>query len=1206
MNYIKQYIDKPLKTKILVSMLISTFIIGLICNFFYANSPKHTINISKFQWQLKAKEELGEKTIYKLKDIIIHSSVDSLANYPFGNEEINYFVFSNNVLVFWSDNNLEISKEQELPSPNWRLAQLPNATCLRKTISFGTTKILSLIKLKNNFPYENDQLINAFAKGFSLDKQIQIFAGNKTDKYAIEDQNNSYLFSLSESKTTVYNETWAIIGLIAFSLSFLIFFVIYVNFPILIHFKTLNIKTFLLISGLVGISLGLLLYFNIPSLLFVNKHFTPFQYASNPFLSSISHLTVLTAYLISTICLLRFYTKTHLAKFWVSKALIQISAVLYFVLIFYLLRGLIYHSSIQLSILDFKDFTGFSIWVHLLILIWGIGLAFLFFKVHELKVSKIKNYILFDSIMAVVLYCSCHYISPTDSLRLVVSFIVVWSALYCYFMFQTKKRIYTFTAVGLFAFSLFVVLNSVIISNDKKFEKYKILAQNIYINGSSGNDQMADSYLEELDIKINADKKIGKFLNLKDSILLANEYLNKTYFRGFWNKYDMRLNIAKKNSAIYNEYADFIAKSGTQIKQTHFFNVPSNENNMTYIGLFHVQTTTADSLCFFMEFYPRKNFKSYSFPNLLISNGANIQSHLNISVAKYENGRLVYSSGKREYPASPSWIAANKSDFYETISENHKSYIYKPNKNTCIVITEQVTSQVITDLLYFAYTYLAYFTLCCSLIWIYALARNKWKYRLGLIAKFQLAFIALLIISFIGIFFVSVNFIEKKYREQQIANLENKKGYIQKALQERYYWNQDLNAQNSQALNFDLQDLSYNYHTDIHVYDNSGQLIGSSQPIIFNKNLISTRISPAPFFGQNSNVNQSEHIGKLNYLSGYCDFYNGDYLQMGFIAVPQFFSQDEIKAEIESFISVIVHIYLIIILLAIFLSLFIGKQLSAPLIMLENKLKEMRLGRRNEKIDYTLKDEIGQLVLQYNRTVDELEQSARLLAQSERESAWKLMARQVAHEINNPLTPMKLTIQQLQRTKNMENADFDTYFKKSTSMLIEQIDNLSRIAGTFSNFARMPEANFNKFDIADRLSSVVQLFSNNNEHVEIEYNGADNSVYVFADPEQMVQVFNNLLKNAIQAIPDNRNGIINLHLQQKDGQVIIEVSDNGSGIDMTLRDKLFVPNFTTKSTGMGLGLAISKNIIEISGGTISFDSNENEGTTFRITLPEAN
>jgi nitrogen fixation/metabolism regulation signal transduction histidine kinase len=327
------------------------------------------------------------------------------------------------------------------------------------------------------------------------------------------------------------------------------------------------------------------------------------------------------------------------------------------------------------------------------------------------------------------------------------------------------------------------------------------------------------------------------------------------------------------------------------------------------------------------------------------------------------------------------------------------------------------------------------------------------------------------------------------------------------------------------------------------VYDNRGVLIGSSQPLIFNKNLISNRISPTAFFNRTANLNQYEHIGKLNYLTGYTDFYNGDYLQIGYIAIPQFFSQDEIRTEIESFLTVIIHIYLIIIVLAIILSLVIGKQLAAPLNMLENKLKEMRLGRRNEKIDYNLNDEIGQLVIQYNKTVDELERSARLLAKSERETAWKSMARQVAHEINNPLTPMKLSIQQLQRTKKMNDERFDDYFEKSTGMLIEQIDNLSRIAGTFSNFARMPEANFERVDVAARLYSVVQLFTNSNEDITIEYDGLKKNAFVYADPEQLVQVFNNLIKNAIQAIPEDRNGLIHLSLTEKSSNIQIAGND---------------------------------------------------------------
>ena len=167
---------------------------------------------------------------------------------------------------------------------------------------------------------------------------------------------------------------------------------------------------------------------------------------------------------------------------------------------------------------------------------------------------------------------------------------------------------------------------------------------------------------------------------------------------------------------------------------------------------------------------------------------------------------------------------------------------------------------------------------------------------------------------FLGIFMYRLTLFKKyerwtdiKHREQKKLHSESPSGYV--------LLSQDLSTVSPQGLNFDLQELSYMYQTDIHVYDNNGKLIGSSQPLIFNKNLISRQISPTPFFGGNTNINQDEHIGELKYLSGYTDFYNGDYLQLGYIAVPQFLSQEETRKEIEEFLSVIIHIYLIIIVL---------------------------------------------------------------------------------------------------------------------------------------------------------------------------------------------------------------------------------------------------------------------------------------------------
>jgi signal transduction histidine kinase len=1190
------------------SLFILCIMMGLVCNYLYDTSPGHAIRTAHFQKQLNRKENQATKTLDDLEQIIIHSSVDSLIHYPFADNDISYYVFNeDDEPVFWSDNNLDISTVFLPDSTGWQYVQLLNAHCVSRILTVEDKKIMALIIVKNNYPYENEVLTNNFAHGFDMDKQVRIVNGKSTDKHAVFSSKGNYLFSLFTPQTPVYNGTWSFTGFIFYALAFLFFLLLYVRTPFLIKKESLSLKHFGILATSVGIFTGLCLYFNFPHLLFWNKLFTPYQYASTPLLASISHLSVTTGYFLATICLFYFHVNTGSLKTSTGRIFLQIIFVLYFVLIYCLQRGLIYHSSIQLSILHFNNISPINLWAHFLILLWGIGLALLFFKTHTRYKTNhlLKQAFYIDMILSVLIAVLCFFVSPGDTIRIYISFTALCLIFYLPFILSGYKNIYGFMACWIFIFSAFLVWNSSIINNHKKEKKYQILAQNISINGNTENDRMADILLEDMDVRIKNDPVIGRLVSDTDSISAANEYLNKTYLRGFWNKYDMRLNAAQIHSKPYNIYKQYITNEGTKIKNTHFYIVPANENDMSYIGEFQAKTHGTDSVFFYMEFYPRRNFQSYSFPNLLITSAPNIQTQLNIAISKYENNRLVYSSGNLEFPPNAGWIPKTHSDFFQVVNKGLTHYVYVPDKSTYIVISEQQLNESVSYLLYFAYIFLIYFSVCSLLVWIWLRAHRKESYRLGFTAKFQYTFITLLIISFLLIFYVSVNFIQKKYQEQQIANLENKKGYIQKALQDRYYWNQGLSYQNTQTLDFDLQELSYTYHTDIHVYDNQGVLVGSSQPLIFNNSLIGKRIAPAPFFTQNAGLNQYEHIGKLKYLSGYTDFYNGDYLQIGYISIPQFFSQEEIRNEIESFLAVIIHIYLIIIILAILLSIFIGRQLSAPLIMLENKLKEMRLGRRNEKIEYNLNDEIGQLVIQYNRTVDELEQSARLLAKSERESAWKSMARQVAHEINNPLTPMKLSIQQLQRTKKLNDERFDDYFEKSTVMLVEQIDNLSRIAGTFSDFARMPEANFKSVDIAARLVSVVQLFAGNNEQIELNYQGPEKDIYVYADQEQLVQVFNNLFKNAIQAIPYQRKGKIQVILQAVEEQVIIDVTDNGTGIADEAHDKLFAPNFTTKTTGMGLGLAIAKEIIELSGGTISFTTRPDEGTTFTIILQKA-
>ena len=237
--------------------------------------------------------------------------------------------------------------------------------------------------------------------------------------------------------------------------------------------------------------------------------------------------------------------------------------------------------------------------------------------------------------------------------------------------------------------------------------------------------------------------------------------------------------------------------------------------------------------------------------------------------------------------------------------------------------------------------------------------------------------------------------------------------------------------------------------------------------------------------------------------------------------------------------------------------------------------------------------------------MDELAESAELLARSERESAWQEMARQVAHEINNPLTPMKLSIQYLQRIKEQNSENFDEYFRRVSRTLVEQIDALSLIASSFSDFAKMPSINNELIDLNEKLREIILLFENMN-NVEVSFTIlSEGPTTVMADKDQLGRAIINLVKNGLQAIQRDRKGILDVKLHKDDIWAYISITDNGVGIPIELHDKLFEPSFTTKSSGMGLGLAIAKKIIENSKGEIWFQSVRDIETTFYIKLPLA-
>lgn len=311
---------------------------------------------------------------------------------------------------------------------------------------------------------------------------------------------------------------------------------------------------------------------------------------------------------------------------------------------------------------------------------------------------------------------------------------------------------------------------------------------------------------------------------------------------------------------------------------------------------------------------------------------------------------------------------------------------------------------------------------------------------------------------------------------------------------------------------------------------------------------------------------------------------------------------EEIQVKISDLLATFLSIYAVLFILSVVIAIGLSNSITNPIDILGQKLKGLKLSRKNETLEWQNEDEIGTLISIYNEMINKLGDNARLMAKIERDSAWKEMAQQVAHEIKNPLTPLKLNIQYLE-SKVGSNPDVASQLiAQLAPSLIEQIDNLSQIASEFSNFAQLPDARNEKLNLNDIVKKVHDFFRKREDMI-FKLTLPINDVLVFADKNHMVRILNNVIKNAIQAIPEDRPGQISIDLYRQESNAVIRVSDNGTGIAENMREKVFSPNFTTKSSGTGLGLAIAINMLESFGGRIYFETEENVGSDFYIEVP---
>ncbi|MDR3184911.1 MAG: HAMP domain-containing protein [Prevotellaceae bacterium] len=417
------------------------------------------------------------------------------------------------------------------------------------------------------------------------------------------------------------------------------------------------------------------------------------------------------------------------------------------------------------------------------------------------------------------------------------------------------------------------------------------------------------------------------------------------------------------------------------------------------------------------------------------------------------------------------------------------------------------------------------------------------------------------------------------------------------------------NVRNTPELSTILTRISISFDIDINIYDTQGKLIISSIPEFFSRGMKSARINSNAMLalrkGETSQVIHREKIDQLEYMSVYVSYYNRDGQPCAYIKLPYFINQKEMTDDISTIITSYANVYILIIIIALIISITLSNQITRPLNIIRQNMKSFEQSGRLEPIDYKSPDEVGDLIHSYNAMIVTFNDNNRRLAQAERESAWRDIARQIAHEIKNPLTPMRLSIQHLMRMKQNNAPHWQAHFDEMTHTLLEQIESLSKTAAEFSSFAKLEQQEpATVIDLNAVVKEQLSLF-NNYPNITFSIHAKAAPANVEIRRERIHRVLMNILTNAVQAIDKQPHGEIIITLYEHLGRYCVAVEDNGCGVSEEEQEKLFTPNFTTKTCGSGLGLFICRNIIENCGGSINYGPSTLGGACFSICLPKA-
>ncbi|MBR4392160.1 MAG: HAMP domain-containing histidine kinase [Bacteroidales bacterium] len=703
---------------------------------------------------------------------------------------------------------------------------------------------------------------------------------------------------------------------------------------------------------------------------------------------------------------------------------------------------------------------------------------------------------------------------------------------------------------------------------------------------------------------------------LSDDIMeeVAEDYMRNFMFDSLMNQYTVKLTLCQPGvelevpslglvSDCMGFFQDKVGKNhGIDLGEGLCF-LDYNTLDPSYLAMINILVNDSVTDCnLFLEFSKPVAPPSFGLSRLLKETTGLVP--VNSSVACYQDSILVYKYGSYVYPNYLSDYQHQINGF--SYGRLLKHYAYQADSSKVIAISVNRRGWMDTTV---PFTFFFFFLLILYLL-IYFLGglNHKHSFSGTLSNKFQMIVLVALGISFLLVGPVSAFYMRGIYN-QKASDFHFERT---RSLQQDLTSGVDFSILKQPSSHYELDRILWHYsamfYTDINLYGLDGKLLSTTCPELQELHLQASLMNAEAFHNMQGERTlyfiQTEHLGNASYQSAYMAILDDSGKTMAYLNTPYFSSKSGLRDEIVNFILTYINIILLIILFFLPLILLLTHSVTGPLVQLQEKMQQIDINRSNELLEWKSNDEIGALVSQYNQLVVELEKSAAELRRTTAESAWRGVARQVAHEIKNSLTPMRLSVQLLQRSMENGAPDLDDRVRRTSATLIEQIDALSDIASSFSSYAKLPESHPQLLDLAELIGNLVNLYDNA-ENISFSYNYDPSKDHTFnGDKTHLNSAIGNIIKNATQAIGLKPDGRIEVTLQSTKSAYTISIKDNGKGIKEEDKKMIFLPNFTTKSGGSGVGLSLAYNIIQAARGTITFESQEGEGTEFVIKLPK--